>query len=69
MTIEEAEIIFEKRWNLWTEEEWDEFLECITPEQLGIAGILAKVCDRIEQNRGHRLPANIQARMTELMLT
>jgi len=69
MTIEEAEVIFEKRWNSWTEKEWDEFLDCIIPEQLRLPGILKQVATRIAQDRGSCLPVEIQDKMREYMTT
>lgn len=69
MDIEEGEVIFGKRWNQWTDEEWLEFLGCVTPKQLGVPAILSRVVDLLNQNRGDKLPSDVQADAMDLMLS
>ena len=68
MTIEEAEVVFGKRWNKWTRKEWDEFLEDIEPSQLRIPGILNQVVNRMNTGKRNQYSSEVLAELTRIML-
>ena len=55
MTIEEAEIVFGKRWNKWTDGEILEFVGALTAEELSppiVPGVLKMAFDHQDALRG-----------------
>lgn len=68
MDLEDAEVVLGKRWNKWTDKEWDEFLEDITPEQVMIPGILVKICVRMKEERTGMLSSEVKAKLAAIMM-
>lgn len=67
IALHEAEVIFGKGWDTWSEAEWDEFLVCVVPEQVRIPIIRKKLIDRIIAQNVSILSEEVQAEMVKAM--
>lgn len=61
MTVDDAEIMFGKRWNKWSEQETLEFVKALQPENLNIPFTLNLAMGHFE-----KLPEQTQKKMREL---
>ena len=70
MNIQQAEVKFGKRWNLWTKEEQIEFVKALDGTEPRIPGILNLAClhwehipDVFEEKQGIKIKERMRAKL------